>query len=199
MTFTASALVLAWVAILLLALGLAGLLRQVSLLTRQLETGAPGTTGAPSARAVAGAGARTTRELIGFTAPMDVVDRVRHDGADLTVVAFVAPGCSSCTMTLGALAADPLLADGRAGLTIVSTGSCGPATADADGVRRLCCVSQGRDLLDRLAVPATPYLLVLDPDGVVRAATLPDEDTDLGAWLRRAGTPAPLTVEETSR
>lgn len=199
MTFTASALVLAWVAILLLALGLAGLLRQVSLLTRQLETGAPGSTGAAAARVVAGAGARTTRELIGFTAPRDVVDRVRHDGADLTVVAFVAPGCSSCTMTLHALAADPLLADGHAGLTLVSTGSCGPATADAEGVRRLSCVSQGRDLLDRLAVPATPYLLVLDPDGVVRAATLPDEDTDLGAWLRRAGAPAPLTVEETSR
>ncbi|WP_131103239.1 hypothetical protein [Ornithinimicrobium sufpigmenti] len=200
MTFTASALVLAWVAILLLALGLAGLLRQVSLLTRQLETGAPGATGGPATRAVpAGAGARTTRELIGFTAPADVVDRLRHDDADLTVVAFVAPGCSSCTITLRTLATDPLLAEGRVGLTIVSTGSCGPATADADGVQRLSCISQGRDLLDRLAVPATPYLLVLDHDGVVRAATLPDEDTDLGAWLRQAGTPAPLTVEETSR
>lgn len=210
MTFTASALVLAWVAILLLALGLAGLLRQVSLLTRQLESGTPGAAGASAGLADRGAGARTTRELVGFTAPADVVDRLRHDGTELTVAAFVAPGCSSCTMTLGALAADPLLSGGHLGLTIVSTGSCGPATADAQGVQRLSCVAQGRDLMDRLAVPATPYLVVLDAAGTVRAATLPDEDTDLGGWLRQAGAPAPLstptphpqtalTPEETSR
>lgn len=202
MTFTASALVLAWVAILLLALGLAGLLRQVSLLTRQLESGTPGTpSGAPSGAgpAARGAGARTTRELIGFTAPADVVDRLAHDDAPMTVVAFVAPGCSSCTLTLGALAADPLLSGGHVGLTVVSTGSCGPATTAAQGVQRLSCVAEGRELMDRLAVPATPYLVVLDPDGTVRAATLPDEDTDLGGWLRQGGPPTSLTVKETSR
>lgn len=200
MTFTASALVLAWIAILLLALGLAGLLRQVSLLTRQLESGTPTTPGGPGTGvATRGAGARTTRELIGFTAPADVVDRLRHDGTELTVVAFVAPGCSSCTMTLGALATDPLLSGGEVGLTLVSTGSCGPATADAQGVQRLSCIAQGRDLLDRLAVPATPYLVALDAAGTVRAATLPDEDTDLGAWLRQAGAPTPLAVKETRR
>lgn len=211
MTFTASALVLAWVAILLLALGLAGLLRQVSLLTRQLESGAPaGAAAGGTARGTGtprGAGARTTRELVGFTAPADVVDRLRHDGAELTVVAFVAPGCSSCTLTLRALAADPLLAEGPLGLTLVSTGSCGPATADAEGVQRMSCVPQGRDLMDRLAVPATPYLVLLDAAGTVRAATLPDEDTDLGGWLRQVGAPTltphtpppPATVQEPRR
>jgi hypothetical protein len=198
MTFTASALVLSWVAILLLALGLAGLLRQVSLLTRQLESGTAGS-GAGAGPATRAAGARTTRELVGFTAPADVVDRLRHDGCAPTVVAFVAPGCSSCSLTLGALAADPLLSGGQLGLTVVSTGSCGPATAEARGVQRLSCIAQGRDLMDRLAVPATPYLVVLDPAGTVRAATLPDEDTDLGAWLRRTGAPSPLTAEETRR
>lgn len=200
MTFTASALVLAWVAILLLALGLAGLLRQVSLLTRQLASGgSTGTAGAPTHVGPGARGPRTTRELIGFIAPADVVDRVRHDAQDLTVVAFVAPGCSSCTITLNALGADPLLTGGQAGLTIVSTGSCGPATADARGVQQLFCIAQGRDLMDRLAVPATPYLLALDAAGTVRAAILPDEDTDLGAWLRQAGGPAPLTATETPR
>lgn len=198
MTFTASALVLAWVAILLLALGLAGLLRQVSLLTRQLESG-PAGAASGAGPATRGAGARTTRELIGFTAPADVVDRLAHDGAPLTVVAFVTPGCSSCTLALGALAADPLLSGGHVGLTVVSTGSCGPATAAAQGVQRLSCIAEGRELMDRLAAPATPYLVVLDADGTVRAATLPDEDTDVGAWLRQDGPPTPLTVEETRR
>lgn len=196
MTFTASALVLAWVAIVLLALGLSGLLRQVSLLTRQLGSGA-----SPAGPAVGAGprGARTTRELVGFTAPADVLDRVRQDGQPLTVLAFVAPGCSSCTITLAALAADPLLAQGGAGLTIVSTGSCEPAAADAAGVRHLTCVSQGRELMDRLAVPATPYLVALDAPGTVRAALLPDEDTDLGAWLRQLSSPGPLTPKETAR
>ena len=76
MSFTTSALVLAFVAIALLALGLAGLLRQVTLLTRQLEggpaTGSPGT----------GTGtARTTRELVGFRLPEDLAAQVLDPGA----------------------------------------------------------------------------------------------------------------------
>ena len=110
MTFTASALLLAWVAIVLLALGLAGLLRQVSLLTRQLEHG--GGEGAGAATGQGRRSARTTRELVGFRAPDDVIDRVLHDGVHRTVVAFVSPGCSSCSLTLRGLAADESVAAG---------------------------------------------------------------------------------------
>lgn len=204
MTFTSSALVLAWVAIVLLALGLAGLLRQVSLLTRQLETGA-----APDAGQTAGDGrtghpgstpgqgrrsARTTRELVGFRAPESVVEQVRHDGVHRTVVAFVSPGCSSCELTLRALAADESVAAGSVGLTLVSTGSCGPGLKDAEGAARLGCVPQGRELMDLLAVPATPYLVALDARGTIVAALLPDEDTDLTAWVR--STRGSLTITE---
>ena len=65
MTFTASALVLAWVAILLLALGLAGLLRQVSLLTRQLAS-------------LVGAGGREEPEVSGLLALM-LLHHARRD------------------------------------------------------------------------------------------------------------------------
>lgn len=194
MTFTASALVLAWVAIVLLALGLAGLLRQVSLLTRQLESGSPagplqgGRRGRTSSR-----GARTARELVGFTLPREVTDRVVHAEVGRTVVAFVSPGCSSCTATLRALAHDPQVADGHVGLSLVSTGSCEPSLADAVGAARLTCTPQGRDLMDRLAVPATPYLLVVEGEGLLAAALLPDEGTDLGGWLRQASAPGQLT------
>lgn len=198
MTFTSSALVLAWAAIVLLALGLAGLLRQVSLLTRQLEgtTGDAGA-GAGAAGAPPGQGrrsARTTRELVGFRAPEPVLEQVLHDGVHRTVVAFVSPGCSSCELTLRALAADESVAAGSVGLTLVSTGSCGPGLKDAEGAARLGCVPQGRELMDLLAVPATPYLVALDARGTIVAALLPDEDTDLTAWVR--STRGSLTITE---
>lgn len=206
MTFTSSALVLAWVAIVLLALGLAGLLRQVSLLTRQLENGASDSAGQSAAGhqghtghtgSAPGQGrrsARTTRELVGFRAPESVLERVLHDGVHRTVVAFVSPGCSSCELTLRALAADEAVAAGSVGLTLVSTGSCGPGLKDAEGAARLSCVPQGRELMDLLAVPATPYLVALDARGAIVAALLPDEDTDLTAWVR--STRGSLTITE---
>lgn len=179
MSFTASALVLAWLAIVLLALGLAGLLRQVNVLTRQVDSGA-GPTGA--ARPGAGArGARTTRDLLGFRLPATEASRLLR-GHPGVVVVFVAPGCSSCGQTLDLLAADPLVEGGELAVTVVSTGSCPPAT----GRPGWDCVPQGRELLDRLLVPATPYLVALDPEGTVRDALLPDPDVDLGAWLRQA-------------
>ena len=202
MTFTSSALVLAWAAIVLLALGLAGLLRQVSLLTRQLEGTATGAAPAQHATGTTTPGhhgqgrrsSRTTRELVGFRAPDSVVERVRHDGVHRTVVAFVSPGCSSCELTLRALAADEAVAAGSVGLTLVSTGSCGPGLKDAEGAARVSCVPQGRELMDLLAVPATPYLVALDARGTIVAALLPDEDTDLTAWVR--STRGSLTITE---
>jgi hypothetical protein len=184
MTFTASALVLAWVAILLLALGLAGLLRQVSVLTRQETVPA----GAAAGRR--GAGARTTRDLVGFRLP-------ETDRAQLTagVVLFVAPGCSSCGQTLDLLAADPLVANGAVPVTVVSTGGC-PPPVDPD--RIFTCLPQGRELMDRLMVPATPYLLSLDRSGTVRDTLLPDPDTDLAGWLRHTSSALPLAGAPTT-
>lgn len=182
MTFTASALVLAWVAIVLLALGLAGLLRQVNLLTRQAETG---THGAGPAAGRGGAGARTTRDLVGFRLPEEDVARLRPG-----VVLFVAPGCSSCGQTLDLLAADPLVARGAVPLTVVSTGSCPPQ--DGPDAAPWACLPEGRELMNRLMVPATPYLLALDVSGTVRDTLLPDPDTDLAAWLRHTWSALPV-------
>lgn len=190
MTFTASALVLAFVAIALLALGLAGLLRQVSLLTQQLEGGAaPGS--APGAT-----GARTTRELVGFRVPDDLAADLLDPAARHTLLAFVSPGCSSCALTLRALAADPSVRDGSTALALVSAGSCEPGLLDAQGADRLTCVPQGRAVMDRLTVPATPYLALVDARGTLRAALLPEEDTDLSGWLRQSRTP--LSIREDS-
>ncbi len=185
MSFITSALVLAWLAIVVLAMGFAGLLRQVMVLSRR-QTG-PATS------------SRTASDLIGFTVPASgELAALRHPQARATVVAFVSPGCPSCAQTLQALAAMPEAGSASLALTAVSTGSCAPA-ADVLGDGPTC-IAQGRPVLERLQVPATPYLMVLDRAGTITAAMLPDEHTDVPAWVRRsAGFTGSPTLSEESR
>ena len=70
------------------------------------------------------------------------------------------------------------------------------AQLDAQGADRLTFVPQGRAVMDRLAVPATPYLALVDARGTLRAALLPEEDTDLSGWLRQSR--PPLSIREDS-
>lgn len=189
MSFLQSAVLLAWVAIVLLALGYAGLLRQVTLLTR-------GQAGGGTATSSAAAGApRSTRDLVGFRLPAhgDLPDLV-EPGAHRTAVVFVSPGCSSCAVTLTGLTEVPDVRDGSVAVVAVSTGSCEPAVRALAGTGR--CLSEGRSLLEALHVPATPYLMALDGAGTIVAATLPDQDTDLTAWVRQTRGSISLTEEQ---
>ena len=45
-------------------------------------------------------------------------------------------------------------------------------------------------------MPATPYLLALDASSTIVAATLPDQDLDLTAWVHRARGALNLTEEQ---
>lgn len=188
MSFLTSAVILAWVALVLLALGFAGLLRQVTLLSRRsLGGGSPGS-------AVAGTTTRTTRDLVGFRLPATGELATLPDGsAHRTVAAFVSPGCPSCTQTLQGLAGAPDVAAGSVAVVAVSTGSCEPAEAALEGTGR--CIAQGRSLLEQLHVPATPYLVAVDATGTIVAALLPQEDTDLAGWVRHARGSMTLTEE----
>lgn len=188
MTFMESAVLLAWVALVLLALGLAGLLRQVTVLTRGQagqSTGASTSAGAP----------RSTRDLVGFRLPAhgDLPSLV-EPGAHRTVVAFVSPGCSSCAVTLSGLTAVPDVQGGSVALVAVSTGSCDPALENLAGTGR--CIAQGRSLLEQLHVPATPYLMAVDGAGTIIAAALPHQDTDLTAWVRQTRGSISITEEQ---
>jgi hypothetical protein len=192
MSFGTSALLLAWIAIVLLAFGLAGLLRQVSLLTRgRLGNGAPIGPGS-------GLAPRTTRDLVGFRLPATggLAD-LPVAGAHRTVVVFVSPGCPSCTQTLEGLAVLPEVTAGSVAVVAVSTGSCEPARAAMGDVpgRSALCISRGRSLLEALHVPATPYLMALDEEGTIVVAALPSEDTDLGSWVRHTRGSMTLTEE----
>ena len=185
MSFMESAVLLAWVALVLLALGLAGLLRQVTVLTRGQAGGA----------APAGGSPRSTRDLVGFRLPAHgELPALVEPGAHRTVVVFVSPGCSSCAVTLSRLADVADVREGSVALVAVSTGSCEPAQDDLAGAGR--CIAQGRPLLEQLHVPATPYLLALDASSTIVAATLPDQDLDLTAWVHRARGALNLTEEQ---
>ncbi len=188
MSFVQSAVLLAWVAIVLLALGFAGLLRQVTLLTR-------GQAGTAARAGAAAATPRSTRDLVGFRVPAhgELAD-LAEPGAHRTVVCFVSPGCSSCALTLSGLAQVPDVADGSVAVVAVSTGSCDPALAALGGTGR--CLPQGRGILEQLHVPATPYLMSLEAGGTIVAATLPDQDLDLTAWVRGTRGSIRLTEEQ---
>lgn len=186
MSFVESAVVLAWVALVLLALGFAGLLRQVTLLSRRrLGESGPAAPASP----------RTTRDLVGFRLPSgpDPLASLPEPGAHRTVAVIVSPGCPSCTQTLERLAALDDVRAGSVALVAVSPGSCEPALAALGGTGR--CVDQAREVLDRLRVPATPYLLATTADGTIVAAGLAQEDTDLQAWVRQARGSMTLTEE----
>ncbi|WP_109472736.1 hypothetical protein [Ornithinimicrobium cavernae] len=187
MSFLESAVLLAWVALVLLALGLAGLLRQVTLLTRGQAGG--------GSQAAASGSPRSTRDLVGFRLPAHgELAGLAEPGAHRTVVTFVSPGCSSCDLTLSGLTDVPDVRDGSVALVAVSTGSCGPALGSLSGTGR--CVAEGRALLEQLHVPATPYLMALDSGGTIVAATLPDQHTDLTAWVRATRGSISLTEEQ---
>lgn len=155
MDFTTAALVVAWLAIALLALGFAGLLHQVNQLRR---ASAPGAAAGESS-------------LIGLLLPPSgELSALRPAGGG--VVAFVSPACDSCARVLDALA--HLIAP--AATVVVSAGHCEAAA----GVR---CLENRRDLFDRFGVPATPYLMRVDADGAITATLLPTDEHDLHAWL----------------
>lgn len=155
MDFATAAIVVAWLAIALLALGFAGLLHQVNQLRR-----------ATTPRAASG-----DSSLIGLLLPTSgELAALRPAGGG--VVAFVSPACDSCARVLDALA--HLMAP--AATVVVSAGNCEPAAGGR-------CLENRRDLFDRFGIPATPYLMRVDGDGTITATLLPTDEHDLHAWL----------------
>jgi hypothetical protein len=86
-------------------------------------------------------------------------------------VLFVSPGCPSCHALIGDIATLDL--NGQ--VTVVSSGTC----TGADAAPSVVCVAEARAVLDRLAVPATPYLMALDAEGTITATRMPTDPSDL--------------------
>ncbi|CAM3897754.1 hypothetical protein [Janibacter anophelis] len=162
MSFTTAALLVSWLAIALLAFGMAGLMRQIAVLTVRLEHGQ------------SSGSRRTTRDLIGFSLP-DTGPGGPLRGPRGSLVLFSSPACASCGEALEDLAGIHTDRD----LVVVSSGGCAGVESRLPAAR---CVEDGGDLMDRLAVPATPYLVAIDADGTIRDVLLPSGPDDIAAW-----------------
>jgi hypothetical protein len=168
MTFTTAALMVAWVAIAVLALGFAGLMRQLS----EVQRAVAGSTGRSGALAPVLTGLALPREGdLGALRP-----------AAGGLVAFVSPGCPSCEVALGQAAA---LGVGPS-LVIASTGPC--PSGVLPGLEDARCVGDTTALMERLGVPGTPYLMEVDAAGVIGRTILPGDADQVRDFL--AGQPA---------
>lgn len=162
MSFTTAALVVAWLAILVLAFGFAGLMTQVSELRRALG------------EAGSGGGQRHGAGAIGLALPASgELATLRPEGGG--IIAFVSPGCPSCAGVLQDLAAT----HPRGELVVVSTGDCGDLPVGLDAT----CHPRAGHLLTALRVPATPYLVAVDAAGTITDSILPLDHDDLAHWL----------------
>jgi hypothetical protein len=168
MTTTTAALVLAWIAIVLLTLATAGLLRRVEQLSSR---------GAPAAEAGMG-------PAHGLQVPM-----ARHlgdfaGGDSEVLLLFASPACATCQAAVDALvAAHP--AGHRIGVVIRERDP-GPLRVPDGWVR----LTSAPGLFQLMRVPATPYLVRLSPDGTIVDAMMLVGDLDLAHRLTRQ---APIT------
>jgi hypothetical protein len=169
MSVPAAALVLAWVCIVLLAFGLAGLLWQVRSLQNDLTL----------------IGAQGTQQLIGRRIP-------EFAGTSPLAVLVVNPGCGACGPMLDAFAdlAATQIDRRYEALSHVAM----PHRAGVEGVP----VRIDEPLVQQLDVPWLPALLLADQDGVIVAGGPVASPNDLRAALE-ARTAAVPTVAPTLR
>ena len=146
MSVQASALILAWITIAMLALALAGLLRQVRALSAQM------------AQAPARASA-----LTGAPAPEFQGAALQWDRP--TLLLFVSADCSICQERLRDLEA---LAEQDGKLSYVAVF---PGPTDDLPTRRVRVLQNQSAAFQTLSIPVTPFGVVVGADGVVSRAT----------------------------
>lgn len=157
MSPSTAALISAWFVIVLLSLGFAGLMRHVQLLTRELNRPA--------------VGGRPATDLTGYRLPP--ASRLAQALAPerLNAALFVSPSCATCHRLIDQLAelvathdVGELLLD-RVRAQVISTGECPPVAPALDPI--VVCVSSAGDEHRLLHVAATPWLIVVGPDGAI--------------------------------
>lgn len=141
MSFEASALILAWVAIALLALAMAGLVRQVRVLSEQPR-----------------GGRFLHSPLVGSAAP----DLTGQGWARRTVLLFVAPDCEVCHARLADL--ETLAASNGDDLAFAAVF---PGEANGFASSRVKVLANQRAAFDQFRVPITPFGAVVTAQGTV--------------------------------
>lgn len=163
MSFEATALVLAWVAILVLALALSGLIRQVRAMSLR-----PRMVSLPSENTVG-----TTLSFNGSL--------ISNGETSTTVLMFVTAGCKTCDARLGDLekAADIESQN-------ISIAAVFPHAANGTRRTRIKVLEHQEHVFDQMRIPVTPFGVVLSKDGVVTHAAPVGSSEALGQLLQAA-------------
>lgn len=170
MSFQTSALILSWVAILLLALVVSGLVRQVHALSTGLVR--------PS-------------ESVGLRpgAPAPGLDLLAPSRAGPVLLLFLSPDCRTCTAVLD----EAIGRAGRDALTIrvLYAGPVPAATAEPPAELPIALHGGAAELFERYDAIATPFAVLVDPDGRVIRSEPVGSPAALRTLLDRvAGEPA---------
>jgi hypothetical protein len=162
MTTTTAALVLAWIAIVLLTLATAGLLRRVEQLSSRANVQAdPG------------------EPVIGLQLPMSKYLSDFAGGRAGVLLLFASPSCATCQAAIDAIN-DAGSIDYRVGV-VIREAEVGPLCLPDGWV----CLPSALSLFQILRVPATPYLVRLGPDGTIIDGTMIVGNMNLERWLTR--------------
>jgi hypothetical protein len=161
MTTTTAALVLAWIAIVLLALATAGLLRRVEQLSSR---------GTVTAEPV-------IEPVRGLRLPLDQHLGELAGGSGELLVLFASTSCATCqTAVDGIVGADP--ADFRVAVAVREP-TFGPLEVPSGWVHR----TSAQALFQIMRIPATPYLVRLGPDGTIVDSAMVVGSFDIKHWL----------------
>ena len=174
MTTSNAALVLAWIAIVLLTLATAGLLRRVEQLSSR---------GNASAEPV-------TEPLLGLQLPLAQHLSEFADGRGEVLLLFASTSCATCqTAVDGIVAADP--ADSRIGVAVRES-TLGPLEVPSQWLHR----TSAQSLFRIMRIPATPYLVRLAPNGTIIDAALVTGTFDIKQWLTQQPSVAGAALRE---
>lgn len=141
-----TALVLAWVAILLLAFGFSGVLRQV----RELQ-----------------GGASHNPETVGPPPGLDIsrLDRPIHIRGKESILLFAEASCDSCRKVMPAL--KELASQTEIPFVIVLAGK-----REFDPPSNVQILENRMDAFESLHIPATPFAMHVNADGKIRSGSL---------------------------
>jgi hypothetical protein len=145
-SFEQSALMLAWIALVLLAFAMSGLMRQIQAVTRAIHGG---------------------RSLVAGPTTGLLAPRIPQlDGAAESVLLFVEPGCSSCDQALTTISrAAARSTDNRAYVVLYRDSA--PEDGEQPGV---ATVSYASRMFEALNVAITPTIVVLNEHRRVAAS-----------------------------
>lgn len=143
MSFELSAILASWVLIFLLALVVAGLVRQVHILNKTVANWS--TTSGPR---------------VGVPAPL--LDNELQAKGSPAVMLFADAGCASCTKVLPDFTRLAEASAGQARFLAVFSGE-----AELSATTNLHVLTDQRELHTRFGVPATPFAVSLSEDGIV--------------------------------